>query len=85
MTVVNVDDNQVAFDMTTITVVMQERYTDNVLIYTVKVRNPDDYEEVKYAVEEEHLDHVGLIGNQCDPLFCFQGDICMRADWRDYD
>lgn len=70
--------------MMTITAICQEEGFPDVLIYTVKVHNPDSYEEVQGAVQEERERDLGddVEAGKVSILFTFQGDLAPRSDFR---
>jgi hypothetical protein len=62
----------------------EEGYTDNVLIYTVDVTNPQDQAEVQNAIHKERERDLGKGEvNAMEALFAFEGDVPTHADWRD--
>lgn len=76
--------------MLTITAICQrpgrqeEGFLNDVLIYTVQVRDPDNYEEVQGAVQIERERDLGddVEVGEVTVLFTFQGDISPRSDFR---
>lgn len=74
--------------MMTLTAVCREEGYPDILIYTVKVHNPDDKDEVQRAVQWERQrdlgdeEEGGAVANEMEIFFAFQGDLAPRVDWR---
>ncbi len=70
--------------MATVTVVCQEDFFVEVLIYTVEVEHPTDMLEVQEAITAERQRDLGSESkpNEMVPLFAFSGDMYPIADWR---
>ena len=69
--------------MIKLTVVCREAGYSDILLYTVQVANPDDYLEVKHAVQTERNRDLGDEAQEVELIVAFQGDIAPRVDWRD--
>ena len=68
--------------MAIITVVCREESYEDILIYTVHVRDPNDHEEVKAAVQAERNNDLEDEANEVEIFFAFPGDIATCSDWR---
>jgi hypothetical protein len=68
--------------MMTLTVVCQEEGYNDVLIYTVSVRDPNDRKEVTDAIQLERERDLWDDAKPMEVLFAFQGDLAPRVDWR---
>jgi len=68
--------------MAIITVVCREESYEDILIYTVHVRDPNDMAEVKSAIQLEREHDLEDEANEVEIFFAFPGDISPCADWR---
>ena len=65
-----------------VTVICQEDGYQDILIYTIEVDDPEDYDKVQAAVQKERDADLGVDAGEMEPLFTFQGDLYPRSDWR---
>ena len=75
--------------MQTITCLVNDSYpgTPNPLLYTVKVKDPENHAEVMAAVRAARLyDLDGVLAEDLELtlLLAFAGDVFPRCDWRDF-
>lgn len=68
--------------MITITAVCREEGYSDILIYTVKVEDPDNYAEVQSAIQMERNRDIDGDTNEMEVLFTFLGDLYPRSDFR---